>query len=100
MHTSNIDHILLHVRLYNRLPSVARCVQKLSSDTLRLLPLVLCLNRRCAGPWPEDVVQMLPAGYVALSEACWARQRTKRPSAQEVLKQLLHMLAEAEGRQT
>jgi hypothetical protein len=30
-----------------------------------------------------------------LAEACWARQRTKRPSAQEVLKQLLHLLEKA-----
>lgn len=52
-----------------------------------------------AGPWPEEATRMLPAGYVPLAEACWARQRTKRPSAQEVLQQLLKMLAELEGKQ-
>lgn len=50
-----------------------------------------------AGPWPAEATQVLPPGYVALAESCWARQRTKRPSAQEVLRELLSMLAQVEG---
>lgn len=52
-----------------------------------------------AGPWPTQALQVLPAGYVPLAEACWARQSKKRPGAQEVLQQLLHMLTEVEERQ-
>jgi hypothetical protein len=43
---------------------------------------------------------MLPAGYRPLAEACWERQRTKRPSAEDVLQQLLRMLSEVEGGST
>lgn len=52
-----------------------------------------------AGPWPAEATQVLPPGYVALAESCWARQRTKRPSAQEVLRELLGMLAQVEGKE-
>jgi len=51
------------------------------------------------GPWPTQALQVLPAGYVPLAEACWARQSKKRPGAQEVLQRLLHMLEEVEERQ-
>lgn len=50
-----------------------------------------------AGPWPAQVHQALPPGYIALAEACWARQRTRRPSAQEVLQRLLDLLAQVEA---
>lgn len=32
-----------------------------------------------AGPWPAEATQVLPPGYVALAESCWARQRTMGP---------------------
>lgn len=52
-----------------------------------------------AGPWPTEATTMLPADYVPLAEACWARQRPKRPSAEDLLQRLLRMLAEVEAGQ-
>jgi hypothetical protein len=49
------------------------------------------------GPWPAHLV--LPPGYVALAEACWARRAVDRPSMVQVLQELLAMLAAAEQQQ-
>ena len=61
---------------------------------LHLLPHAVMLP--CAGPWPAGIEQTLP-GYVSLAEACWARQAAQRPTAQQVLQQLLTMLEHAEA---
>lgn len=60
--------------------------------------LLLCVLHPLSGPWPAAPQQDLPAGYIALAEACWARQAGRRPSADEVLQQLQHLLAVVEGR--
>lgn len=49
------------------------------------------------GPWPQAATQQRPPAYMALAEACWARQSMKRPTAERVLQQLLHMLGELQG---
>jgi hypothetical protein len=65
----------------------------------RAIPLLTCilLLPLLPGPWPAKVSQSLPAGYVPLAEACWARQTAQRPSARQVLQRLLAMLAQADG---
>lgn len=53
------------------------------------------------GPWPtpEQTGIVLPADYIPLTEACWARKATDRPTMADVLGRLLDMLAEVEGTQ-
>ena len=53
-----------------------------------------------AGPWPDAARHDLPPGYITLAEACWSRQSTKRPRAEDVLRQLLHMLEQVQQGQT
>lgn len=49
-------------------------------------------------PWPAaEAGLVLPADYVPLAEACWARRADMRPTMAKVLQRLLDMLAEAEG---
>lgn len=50
-----------------------------------------------SGPWPEAARRDLPPGYISLAEACWSRQAGKRPTAEQVLQQLMSLLAQVEG---
>lgn len=65
-------------------------------DALHHMMVVVVVMRLHAGPWPPEALAGLPPGYVALAEACWARQAAARPPATEVLQRLVAMLAHAQ----
>jgi hypothetical protein len=62
-----------------------------------MLSVCILLLLAHAGPWPAAAREFLPPDYIPLAEQCWARQALSRPSADQVLQQLVDMLAMVEG---